>query len=533
MRTPAADHPGVSVATPGATHDLPALLASDVAYPPSATGVEVRETHISWVFLAGDRAYKLKKPLVLPFLDYGTPKRRLQMCREEFRLNRRLAPDLYLGVCGVAVNDDGVEFTSAEDPRAVDYVVEMRRYAERDTLAAMLDRGELRRSDIDRVARTMERFHAACEPADGLESGSHRIEREVERNAEELLELAEHPGERKRIRAMVRFMLAFAGSHAGEFDDRAARGLIRECHGDVRAEHVLLKPTVSVVDCVEFDPDMRTLDVADDLAFLVMDLAALGGERFASRLIDAYRAAGGDCGRDAVVAFFAAHRALVRAKVLCVRAAQQPPTGAAHGHASAQARDLLGLAEHFSWQARLPLAIIVCGVPASGKSHLARALADLSRLPYVSSDVTRKRLAGIGQHQRGPAEIYGAEWNTRTYDELGNVAAREVDSRGGVIVDATFRRLADRQAFMAVFATAVPTLFIECQAPVAVLAARATRRQRDPSRVSDADLEVVTRERSTWEPLDEIPAGAHIALRTDRPLDEIIEDVRALLDQRL
>jgi predicted kinase len=296
---------------------------------------------------------------------------------------------------------------------------------------------------------------------------------------------------------------------------------------------VLLKPTVSVVDCVEFDPDMRTLDVADDLAFLVMDLAALGGERFASRLIDAYRAAGGDCGRDAVVAFFAAHRALVRAKVLCVRAAQQPPTGAAHGHASAQARDLLGLAEHFSWQARLPLAIIVCGVPASGKSYLARALADVSQLPHLSSDVTRKRLAGVARLGRAPQEVYRPEWSARTYAELGRLAAREVSIRGGAIIDATFRHLVDREAFVAAFATGAPTLFVECNAPPAVLAARAADRERDRARVSDADLEVVMRERSTWEPLDEIPGSAHLTLRTDRPVEEIVEDVRAVLDRRL
>jgi predicted kinase len=328
-------------------------------------------------------------------------------------------------------------------------------------------------------------------------------------------------------------MTAFISAHAGELDARAASGLIRECHGDVRAEHVLLNGAVRVVDCVEFDLDMRTLDVADDLAFLAMDLAALCGERFVPALIDSYRAAGGDCGSDALVAFFAVHRALVRTKIVRVRAMQERTASAARGQATPQSRDLLGLAERFSWRARLPLAIIVCGVPASGKSRLARVLAEASGLPWLSSDATRKRLAGIGRGRRAPAEVYGPEWSARTYAELGRLAAREVDAQGGAVVDATFRYRRDRIAFSRSFGDVAKVLFVECQAPAALLAARSVRRERDPVRLSDADLEVVMRERSTWEPLDEIPATAQFVLHTDRRLDEIIKDVYAMLDRRL
>jgi aminoglycoside phosphotransferase family enzyme/predicted kinase len=494
--------------------------------------VEVRETHISWVFLAGERAYKLKKPIALPFLDYGSTARRREMCREEVRLNRRLAPDIYLGVRGVAETPDGVELTAEDDSRAIDYVVEMRRYDEAQTLAAILDRGDLTRAQVDRVARKLARFHATCERAATGEDGAHRIEREVDRNAEELLELAEDSRERAQIRDLAHFMSAFVSGHAREFEARAGRGLIRECHGDLRAEHVLLLRGVRVVDCVEFDADLRTLDVADDLAFLVMDLAALGGDRFSSELVDAYRAAGGDCGDDGLVAFFGAHRALVRAKVLLVRMSQQSAT-AVSSHTSARVWDLLGLAELFSWRARLPLSVIVCGVPASGKSHLARALADLSRLPYVSSDLTRKRLAGVGLRERAPAEFYDSDWSSRTYSELGELAADAVAVKGGAVIDATFRHLSDREAFRQAFAHAAPSVFVECLAPLSVLVERAARRACDPARVSDADVEVVMRERSTWEPLDEVPASAHLSLRTDRPLEELIEDLRALLDARI
>ena len=265
---------------------------------------------------------------------------------------------------------------------------------------------------------------------------------------------------------------------------------------------------VSIVDCVEFDPELRTLDVADDLAFLVMDLAALGGDRYIGALVTAYREAGGDCGDDRLLAFFAVHRALVRAKVLLVRAAQHPPRSAAHGHASAQARDLLGLAKRFAWRARLPLVIVVCGVPGSGKSHLAAALAGESGLRRLSSDVIRKRLAGLPPTSRAPAANYTTAASRATYAELGRQAAAEVACSGGALVDATFRHREDRAAFAAAFDAAAPLLFAECTAPPDVLTARAIERERDPLRVSDATLAVVLREQHAWAPLDDVaPTG--------------------------
>jgi uncharacterized protein len=488
------------------------------------------ETHISWVFLVGERAYKLKKRLVLSFLDYGTAERRREMCVEELRLNRRLAPDVYLGVRGVAPAPGGLALCDDSDPRAIDYVVEMRRYDEDRALSATLGRGGLSLSDVAEVARTLAEFHARCEPVRSCDHGAHLIEGEVDRNVEELLGVAEQRGELTRIRALAAFMTAFLTSRSRELDERAARGMIRECHGDLRAEHVVLEQPVCVVDCVEFDRGLRTLDVADDLAFLVMDLAARGGERFAAELVDAYRAAGGDRGDDSLLAFFAVHRALVRAKVLLVRAAQHPAGTATRDQANAQARDLLALAERFSWRARLPLVLVICGVPASGKSHLADALASASALPRISSDLVRKELAGIGSAQAASAEYYSPDFSHATYAELGRRATGMLAEHGGAVVDATFRHRSDRDAFAHACLVAAPVVFVECLAPADVLAERAVRRERSPGHVSDATLPVVMRERSTWEPLGEVPARSHIALRTDRPVGSVAADLIRLLD---
>jgi uncharacterized protein len=513
--------------------DVCAALASPEFYPDRPKRVDLRETHISWVFLAGDRAYKLKKPLVLPFVDYGTPRRRRQMCCEEVRLNRRLAPDLYLGVRAVAVGTGGLELAAEDDPRAVDYLVEMRRYDERRTLAAKLERGELRREEVAALGRMLARFHAQARRVAMRGVPALVVERRMTENFHELLAIVEQRAEIGWVLELERFAHAFVVGHAHMLDARARNGFVREGHGDLRAEHVLLEETLRVVDCIEFDRALRELDVADDLAFLVMDLVASGGERFVRALVCAYRAAGGDPGEDRLIAFYAAYRALVRAKVALLRAAQYPASSSQHGRESAAARDLLALAERFAWQARLPLVIVVCGVPAAGKSHLAQALAEVSQLPHLSSDVTRKRLAGIRSHQRAPSAAYSAEFNRRTYAELGRRAARATAVCGGALVDATLRHRADRDAFVEPFADAAPLLFVECHAPTHVLAERAAQRDRQPGRVSDASLSVVVRESSAWEPLDEVAPEAHVSLRSDRPVETQVADLRALLDRRI
>jgi uncharacterized protein len=512
---------------------LRAALACPGFYRSRPDEVAVHETHISWVFVAGDRAYKLKKPLVLPFVDYGTPARRREMCREEVRLNRRLAADIYLGVCAVAATPRGFELAAEDDRGAIDYLVEMRRYDERRTLAHRLSRGELRVEEIKALARTLAGFHARAPSVLDPDGAALTAQRRIVNNLHELLEIADRRAEIERVLALERFAQAFVAAHEPLLDARARSGLVREVHGDLRAEHVLLEDPPQIVDCVEFEPRLRQLDVADDLAFLVMDLTARGGARFARALLDAYRENGGDPGTESLVAFYAVHRALIRAKVELVRASQAPDESAARGHHGALARDLLGLAERFAWRARLPLVIVVCGAPASGKSVLARELAAISDLPHLSSDVARKRLAGIEPTDRAPEALYEPSWNVLTYAELGRRAAHEANARGGALVDATFRHRTDRDAFARGFRGIAPLLFVECQAPAAVLAERAAAREHQAERVSDATPVVVVRESAAWEPLEEVPPAAHVTLRSDHSVETMVADLIALLDRRI
>lgn len=490
---------------------------------------ELRETHISWVLLAGEAAYKLKKPVRFAFVDYGTLERRRALCHEEVRLNRRLAPDVYRGVRAAVPTAGGAfGFADEQDPTAVEYAVEMRRYDEDATLLRRLAAGTAGEAEVSAVGRRLAQFHAAAAVPREPERTVARLWSMLDENFASLRELV--PTARGRIDGAERLAAAVQRGRRKELLARAGAGLVRDGHGDLRAEHVVLERGIEVVDCVEFDPGLREQDVGLDLAFLVMDLMRRD-ERLARALVTAYREAGGDPGEDALVRFFAAQRALIRAKVALIRAGQVEAADAARR--SGEAAELLDLADHLGWGVRLGDVAVVCGVAASGKSTLAAALAQRAGATVISSDVVRKRLLGIDPTARAPTGSYADDVNLRTYDALGRLAWRLVETGDRVVVDATFRFAADRRAFAAARGAAKPAVWIECRAPAPVLADRAARRAKDPQRVSDADAGIVGRQIDEWEPLDEIPADRRIAVATDRPTTDVVDAVAEMLDERL
>ena len=467
----------------------------------------MRETHISWVFLAGELAYKLKKPLVLDFLDYGTPARRREMCGRGAAEPSPRARSV-LGVRGVALADDGVELTDEEDPRAVEFVVEMGRYDEAQTLGGEARARRAVPTNVVEVGRLLAHFHEGASRVTPDGAPVLAAERRFDRNLQELLGDVEQRGEIERVQGLERFAHAFVTAHAQTFWERASRGQVREGQGDLRAEHVLLDDRVRIVDCVEFDPGCAdsTLPTTSPSWCSTWPRAVASASARSSWTRTGMPAATRARRADRVL------RRVPRARARQGRAAARRRScrraSAEHGRRSAHARDLVSLAERFAWRARRPLVIAACGVPASGKSHLAHALAELSGLPHLSSDVIRKRLAGLRPTERAPGDTYGADWNARTYAELGRRASEALARNGGAIVDATFRHREDRRAFTAVLGARRQAVFIECQAPGPVLGRRAAHREHDHDRVSDAGLAVVVREQSRWEALDEIAASA-------------------------
>jgi uncharacterized protein len=502
------------------TLDLPAALADPAAYPFPVTGVELRETHISWVALAGDRAYKVKKPLTLPFLNYGTPERRRAMCQEEVRVNRRLAPDVYLGVVAlVPRRDGGLRIAPPDAAGAVEHAVEMRRFDEAATLAAVLQYGVADAQRLEAIGARLARFHRQAEVVDGdLAIAALRGV------VDETLSTLRANG----APAVDGFVAVALRALEPELLVRMRRGLAVDGHGDLRAEHVLLTEPLAIVDALEFDPALRAADCGYDLAFLLMDLARSDPTgRLGEAVLRGYRSAGGDPGSDRLRALFVVLRALVRAKVDLLRAAQLDGDRAAER--LARAHELLALAERCAWTVRLPQRVVcVAGVSASGKSTVAAAIAAATGRDVLSSDAVRKHEAGVPLDEHAGPAVYAPARRTAVYRELGDAAA---SAAAPVIVDATFTD-ADGVAEFLSAAGGAPA-WIVCQAPAEVLLARAARRDDRPEHGSDAGVEVVQAQLEATAgglPLPEPPLAV---LDTTRPAATLIAELADRLDARL
>jgi len=476
--------------------------------------VELRETHAAWVLLSGDTALKVRKPVRFAFLDYSTLARRYAAAVEEVRVNEPLAPGVYRGVRALVERDGRLTvgpFGAAA--KAVEYAVEMRRFDERRTMAELCADQSLHAGQIDAVARVLVRFHATAARCDG---GAQAFRARVGADVRELEALL------GPLPALARYAEAALARNAAQLDARAERGLCRDGHGDLRAEHVVLEQDPLIVDRIEFDPALRRIDVGSDLAFLIMDLEDRGCAPAARRLLVAYQRAGGDPGDARLRALFAWQRALVRAKVSLLR------------HEEPAAHRLLELAERFAWRERLAGVVLVLGPPASGKSTLARALTQCSGLPLLSSDVTRKTLLGASPTVRLDDDAYREQVTHAVYRTLGMRAAAACARHGGVVVDATGRTRELRRTLVEHLGASGPVTAIVCEAPLELRLARAQARLADRARVSDADPAIVRRLARQFELVDAGEDGidTFVAADGEQPVETMLCELAAELDLR-
>ena len=508
----------------------PGLLAA-LADPGTYGGapVAVHETHASWVFVAGERAYKVKKPVALGFLDYSTLELRRAACLEEVRVNRELAPDIYLGVLPILRTPDGFAISADRAiGEVVEYAVELRSFDEADTLAGLIATDGLTTDQLQAVATRLAAFHRDAPIVPGARP--EELLRIWRRNIAEL-ELADRPP-RLPVRTLEGFAEAFIALHRDELERRAAAGLVRDVHGDLRCEHVLAVPSVRFLDRIEFDPSLRHTDIGCDLAFLTMDLEAHGQRWAAEELVAFYRECPMDPGSDLLLAFHAAHRALVRAKVDLIAASESEGEGRTARRAGADS--MWALAERLSWRARAPVAIVVCGAAASGKSTLARELSSRSGYEIISSDQIRKSEAGLKPTDRASWAHYSHSFTHRVYRLLADRALERLDGRRGVIVDATCRSRIERSTLLGrLLRSGAPRLVVHCQVPPAVALQRAAERARDPASVSDAGPSIVLEQHTSFEPLEELAPGDVLGLDTRRPLDAQAVEVTQFLDRML
>lgn len=490
--------------------ELPRLievLTDPAAYPYAVATIEVRQTHISAVFLAGHYVYKVKKPVAPGFLDFTTLERRLHYCQEEVRLNRRLAPDVYLGVVPIVKTQGGVRIEG--DGNVLEWAVKMRRLPDESTLLQRVRSGGADANLVEAVARRIAAFHREAESSERI--GSFGRFDSVARNILEIFEQAlprvgdtVSRGVFDRTRALAEKSLARLRAL---IDIRAARQVIADCHGDLHLDHIYCFPEkpppcdLVIIDCIEFNERFRFIDPVADMAFAAMDFAFHGRRDLARAFADSYFLAAGDEEGRALLPLYVAYRATVRGMVegLLLGEKEVPDSEREAARTRALAHWLLALTE-LEAPGRRPCLLLVTGLPGTGKSMLARQLAQRSQFHVILSDVVRKELAGLSPLEPSRPEdrddLYSTASTDRTYAECLRRAERLLAAGERVLVDATFREEQQRKSFLnTAVRYGVPATIVICTASPETVRRRLAERTGD---ASDADWGVYLHVAANW-----------------------------------
>ena len=485
---------------------LVAALRNPALYPHPVQRVGLIETHISWVLLTGAYAYKIKKPVNLGFLDFTTLAARRHYCAEELRLNRRLAPDLYLDIvpitgttCSPAIGGNGP---------ALDYAVKMREFPQSALLDAALARNAVDSATIVSLARMLADFHAQLAPQEAAPDDAAEVTTlgPARDNFMQMLPLLDAPADIAVLAGIQDWTLREYAARAEQFTHRCTGGYVRECHGDLHLGNIaLIDGAATPFDCVEFSPALRLTDVMSEVAFLMMDLEAHARPDLAYTFLNTYLETSGDYDGVALLPFFVVYRAVVRAKINLIRATQPGATAVQCGNARAAYHRYAGLAAART-TARRGAVIITHGLSGSGKTTLTQPLPGALGAVRIRSDVERKRLHGLPALARTGAAtgggIYTGDATARTYKRLLRHARTIAGAGLPVIIDAAFLMRAQRAAFQALARElGVPFAIVNVIAAHATLRARVAARDARGNDASEATIKVLDAQSENCETL--------------------------------
>ena len=520
---------------------LPALITAllePAVYPHRPDAVMLVQTHISYVLLAGDQVYKIKKAVRFSFLDFSTLERRRHFCHEEVRLNRRLAPDVYRGVVAICEDDGRYRLGSDGDPAAVEYAVHMRRLPADRTLDRLVDADAVSPEMIDLIAARLATFHAQADagPAVTANGDPSAIWGILDDNYNGVRPFRDRTIATSDDDAIQMFARRFLDDNADLFRRRQSEHRIRDGHGDLHSEHICFDRTLSIFDCIEFNAAFRHCDVASDIAFLAMDLDYHGHPELAAHLVSRYAVHAGDPEVVRLLPFYCCYRAYVRGKVDSLTSAEEEVAPAERERAQRGAWRHFALAYRYTW-AYSPCLVVVCGLSGTGKSAVAATLHTRTGFTHLNSDVVRKRLAGLPPTARVrdayDTGLYSAELSERTYATLFAEAEQQLAAGHGVILDATFQRRSGRDTARALAAAHnVPCLIVECRCSEATVRERLQARAARGDSPSDADWQVYVEQRQRYEPLDADEASRALVLDTMAPSGALSAAIEAALRQR-
>jgi len=509
---------------------LIAALSDPRIYPEATAGVRLIQTQMSCVFLTDEYAYKIKKPVNLGYVDYTTLEKRRYFCQREIELNRRLCPGAYMGV--VPITFDGNKFAFDDAGEVAEYAVKMRRLPDDKLLDHLLRANAVTPVMMDTVARKLADFHKTAKTSERIAAfGSvATVTQNTEENFSQTQKYFGRSISEKQFNTIRDFTHRFVQTNRELFEGRVKEGRTRDLHGDLHAQHICFCHDLCIFDCIEFNERFRYCDVASEVAFLAMDLDRFGRADLGRRFIQEYVTISADNEIPRLLNFYKCYRAYVRGKVASFKLDDSLVSGSDKAESQAMAQGYFDLATAYT-RSR-PLLIVMVGLVGSGKTTLANALAGRLGAVHISSDVTRKRLAGIPETEHRydePASgIYSPEFNRRTYESIYHQAADTL--KGGVpaILDAAFLRQAERdKAIRIAEELGADYLVVECRLTPELTQKRLLQRLGEVS-ASDGRWEIYQSQTGWFEPVKEVSTANYVLIDTSQPLEQ---NIRHVLDK--
>jgi len=504
---------------------LLAALLNPQFYPDKPDHVEYLQTHISMIFLTGKYVYKVKKPVDLGFVDYTTLDKRRYFCEQELELNRRLSPDIYLQV--IPITEKNEEILLDGDGEIIDYALKMRQLPQDRMLDYLLVNGDVTAEMIKKVAVKMAVFHSHARTDSGIASfgTEEAIKINIEENRSQTEKYAGVTISPYQYQRINNYNTEFVKKNKALLQKRVNTGKIRDCHGDLHAQHICFFEGIQIYDCIEFNERFRYCDVASEIAFLAMDLERYQRPDLSKVFVNSYINISKDPEIGELIDFYKCYRAYVRGKVDCFRLEdkliedKEPVLNSA--------KNYFNLAYRYTF--KKPILFLFSGLMGTGKSTLAEALSEETGFPVISSDVTRKKLAGLASRERHfeqfDSGLYSPESTNATYEELFSSAREYLKQGQQVILDASFKKQKIRQALIDMARENNAEVYIiECVLDEAEVKRRLDKRVAEGS-ISDGRWEIFEKQKLDFDKITEFPRKNHVIINTSAPVSVLIKEI--------